>query len=35
MVECWGDGLAGLATEQGFDKMDDSMGDLMDGEGAD
>ena len=35
MVEYWGDGLAGLATERGFDEMDDSMGDLMDGEGAD
>ena len=35
MVECWGDGLAGLVTEREFDKMDGSMGDLMDGEGAD
>ena len=35
MVECWGDGLAGLETEGGFDEMDELMGDLMDVEGAD
>ena len=35
MAECWGDGLAGLATERGFDEMDDLIGGLIDGKGAD
>ena len=32
MADYWGDGLAGLTTEQGINEMDGSMGGLMDGE---
>ena len=32
MIGCWDDGLAGLATELGIDKMDGSIVGLVDGE---